>query len=194
MPPKTKLSTEELSFIGVMTSLSVATNYLMLSLTNVKLMDLFVFVSGYLRGPLVGVLVGCFTWLIYGTLNPYGFSLPILIATMSGESIYGIIGGLSSHFRIFGDFGFSSSFKGDVWSLNFKFAILGFFCTFIYDLYTNIISGLVSGLPIVAALILGIPFSLIHEVSNLILFFFGASILIGAIHRFTSKKEVSMYG
>jgi uncharacterized membrane protein len=61
---------------------------------NVKFMDLIVFVSGVVFGPLMGASVGVLTWLVYGTLNPYGFSLPILLATCTGESIYGIIGGM----------------------------------------------------------------------------------------------------
>lgn len=181
-----RLSTRELGFIGVMTGLCVASNYLMFSLPNVKLMDLFVFISGYAMGPLVGVLVGCFTWLVYGTLNPLGFSLPILLATMTGESLYGLAGGLATRLQLLDSHSLPFS-RGEFWISNLKFAFLGFFATFIYDLFTNVVSGLVIGLPIIVAVIAGVPFALSHEVSNFFFFFFGASVIIKAVRVFTVK-------
>jgi len=180
------LSTRQLGFVAVMTGLSVASNYLMLSIPNVKFMDLLVFVSGYVMGPFVGVLVGSFTWLVYGTLNPYGFSLPILFATMAGEGLYGLVGGLSPKLQLLDPRSSSISSEG-FWVSNIKFGFLGFLLTFVYDLFTNVVSGLLAGIPIVAAIIFGVPFALAHEVSNLFFFFFGASLTINAIRIFTIK-------
>lgn len=181
-----RLPTRDLSFVAVMTGLSVTTNYLLLSVPNVKFMDLFVFVSGFVAGPFVGVLVGAFTWLVYGTLNPYGFSLPILFATMVGESLYGLVGGLAGKFGLSVPNGVSVS-SGDFWISNLKFALLGFLITFVYDLFTNVISALVAELPILLTIIVGIPFALAHEVSNLFFFLFGASVTINAVRVFVVK-------
>ena len=183
-----KLSTRELGFVGVMTALCVASNYLMLSIVNVKFMDLFVFVSGYVMGPFVGILVGIFTWLVYGTLNPYGFSLPILFATIAGESLYGLVGGLASQLQL-QESRISSISNVRFWVSNVKFGTLGFLLTFVYDLFTNAISGLLAGLPIIVAIIVGVPFALAHEVSNFLFFFFGASLTINAIQIFTAKRR-----
>ena len=72
---------------------------------------------------------------------------------------------------------------GSSWLINSKFAVAGFLLTFVYDLFTNIVSGFVAGIPITVALISGIPFALAHEVSNTAFFFFGASSLVKAIGR-----------
>ena len=167
--------THKTSIIAVLTAACVASNYIMLGIVNVKFMDLIVFIAGYVFGAVIGVSIGVLTWLVYGTLNPYGFSIPILIATASGESIYGLVGGLLG----------KNSNLHDHTKLtnNLKFAITGFLLTFIYDQYTNIVAGLSVGLPIHVALISGIPFSLIHEFSNAVFFFVGASPAISAIVR-----------
>lgn len=158
------LSTRRIGVIAIMTAASLSTNYLLIGIANVKLMDLIVFTTGYVYGPFVGAIVGALTWLVYGTLNPYGFSLPILAATMLGETLYGLAGGLMGR----GGLG-KDSLTYDV----VRFGVIGFLLTFFYDLFTNVISGLVVGIPIPAALVAGIPFALIHELSNAFLFSLG---------------------
>ncbi len=161
------------SVIAVMTAACIVSNYLLIGVFNVKLMDLIVFSSGFLFGPSVGASVGILTWLVYGTLNPYGFSLPILVATSLMESLYGIVGGLLG----------SKGKMGVGFTANLKYGIVGFLLTFVYDLVTNIVSGLSSGIPLTVALITGIPFAIAHEGSNAVFFFLGAPPLISAVGR-----------
>ncbi len=181
------LSTRQASVIAVMTALCVSTNYLLIGVVNIKFMDIIVFVSGIVFGTVVGASVGILTWLVYGTLNPYGFSLPILVATCAGESLYGIIGGL---------LGFRSTKNDDkittprLWFINIKYAIVGFLLTFVYDLFTNIVSGVVVGLPVNVAIVTGIPFAVVHEVSNTAFFFVGALPLIKAIGRLYTDGSI----
>jgi hypothetical protein len=166
--------------VAVMTAACVSTNYMLIGVANVKFMDLIVFVSGMVFGPFAGASVGVLTWLVYGTLNPYGFSLPVLASTCTGESLYGVIGGL------LGNRAGGNSLEragGSPWFVNSKFAVAGFLLTFVYDLFTNIVSGLVAGIPMTVALISGIPFAMAHEISNMAFFFFGASPLVTAIGR-----------
>jgi len=167
------------SVIAVMTAACIVSNYLLIGVFNVKLMDLIVFSSGFLFGPSVGASVGILTWLVYGTLNPYGFSLPILVATSLMESLYGIVGGLMG----------SKGKMGVGFTSNLKYGIVGFLLTFIYDLVTNIVSGLSSGIPLAVALISGIPFAIVHEGSNAAFFFLGAHPLISAVSRLISYGE-----
>jgi len=182
-----QLSTKDLSRIAVMTALIVGLNYLMLPLVNIKLMDLLVFVTGYTMGSLSGVLVGCLVWLVYGTLNPYGFSLPILVATCLGESIYGFVGGLcaASRFKVPRNISVDNE---EFWASNVKLGVIGFLLTFLYDLFTNVVSGLTVGIPITTALIMGIPFMIPHQVSNFVFFTLGGTVLINAIRKFTVKE------
>jgi len=171
--PRLGLSTRQIGFVALMTAASVSTNYLLIGVVNVKLMDLFVFVSGLLYGPLVGASVGILTWLVYGTLNPYGFSLPILAVTMVGEALYGVAGGLLGR-RVL---------EGEGLIDGVKFGVLGFLLTALYDLLTNVASGLVVGIPIATALVAGVPFALIHEVSNALFFSVGVTPLLRALSR-----------
>jgi len=167
-----------------MTAACVSTNYLLIGITNIKLMDLIVFASGFIFGTYVGASVGLLTWLVYGTLNPYGFSLPILAATCAGESLYGVAGGLLGSRTVQGSHGKDIS---SILFINARFAILGFLLTFLYDFFTNIVSGFVAGIPITVALLSGIPFAIAHEFSNTAFFFIGASPLIRAMGRFYSE-------
>jgi hypothetical protein len=161
------------SVIAVMTAACIVSNYLLIGIFNVKLMDLIVFSSGFLFGAPVGASVGILTWLVYGTLNPYGFSLPVLISTSLMESLYGIVGGLLG----------AKGKMGAGLTSNLKYGIVGFLLTFVYDLVTNIVSGLSAGIPLTVALITGIPFAIAHEGSNAAFFFLGAPPLISAVGR-----------
>ena len=174
------ISTRQISIIAVMTATCVATNYLLVGVVNVKFMDLIIFVSGLTFGAVVGSSIGALTWLVYGTINPYGFSLPILVATCLSEMIYGLAGGVLGHL------GFSGNDNPDQIQMltdGFKFAFIGFLLTVIYDLITNIASALSLGLPIIAVLIAGILFALLHEVSNAFFFFFGVVPLVTIIKK-----------
>lgn len=179
-----QLSTRQVSIIVIMTATCLSTNYLMLGLVNVKFMDLIVFTLGLSLGSIVGVTVGVLTWLIYGTLNPYGFSLPILIATCIGESIYGLAGGVLKKSNFYDPSKIGSGYL----TAGTKFAILGFLLTFIYDQFTNVISALTVGIPLYIGLVMGVPFSIIHEASNAIFFFVGAAPLTYLIKRFYSRE------
>jgi len=183
------LSTQELGFIAVMTALCVTSNYAMIGLPNIKFMDLFVFVSGYCFGILPGLLVGVFTWLVYGTLNPYGFSLPIWVATSLGEGLYGLVGGLSKKFGLEVP-DLLRIRKKEYWICSIKIALLGFLLTSLYDLFTNVVSALTAGLPIPIVLIAGIPFAILHEGSNIAFFFWGGTTLIMIIQRIPMMRGV----
>lgn len=176
-------STRTLSFVALMTAINVVSNYAMIGIPNIKFMDLFVFVSGYLMGVFPGAIVGFLSWLVYGSLNPLGFDLGIYIATCLCEMLYGVAGGLFERFGLHSNLSSVNVKENIFWLTNFKFGIIGFLLTFIYDLFTNIVFGLIYGLPVPLALIRGVPFAIAHEVSNFFFFFFGCSILIKAIKK-----------
>jgi len=152
------------SVVATFTALILATNYALIGIPNVKLMDLLVFIAGFRFGCLVGASVGALSWCIYGTLNPYGFSLPILISTSLGETIYGLVGGLLRmpvHNPIN---------KAEWLTFSIKFGVFGFLLTFLYDLETNLVFAYTFGVPVPVALAMGVPFAVTHEVSNALLF------------------------
>lgn len=189
--PRDVLSTKILCLVIMLTSINLASNYAMIGIPNVKFMDLIVFISGYSIGLIPGVLVGVLTWLIYGTLNPWGFNLIILVATCLSETIYAIFGWLSRRFNLVSDISPSLNINGrNYWLMSLKFGIIGFFATFLYDLITNIASVVIVGLPPIMAIITGAWFAIIHEVSNFFFFFSCGIPLALLIKKLTFEKEV----
>jgi len=160
----------------------------MFPLFNVKFMDLLVFVSGFCFGSLPGVLVGVFTWLVYGTLNPLGLSLPVLVATTLGEAVFGFVGGLSRRFGLLRVPSVAKAERKEYLASGVQMALLGFLLTFFYDFFTNIVFGWSWGLPIVAALASGVPFAVLHQGSNLAFFLLGGPALIVAIQKVAPKE------
>lgn len=172
------MNTRRIAVIAVLVALAVGTNYAMMPLINVKLMDAIVFIGGVCFGPVVGALIGAFSWTVYGTLNPWGFSLHIWFATMFSESIYGVAGGLVRKSIN----GYHSGAKNSPVTICILFGTLGVFLTLIYDLITNIVFGYVSNLSILLAVIGGfVPFGILHVLSNALFFGLGCVPAIKAL-------------
>jgi len=148
--------------MAIMTALATALAYSTVALPNVTLMDVVVFIAGWTMGAAAGATVGCLSWLIYGVLNPYGFNPVVWASTVVCEAIYGLAGGLAKRTL------------SPVDRVRLKEALLlgglGFLATFAYDVATNIAYAVAFNVPWLLALILGAPFALVHELSNLIFF------------------------
>jgi len=154
----------KLSILVVFTALCLASNYALISLPQVKLMDFLVFTGGFLIGSVYGAAIGIFSWLVYGALNPYGFVPQIWLATMLSESLYGVIGG------IIGREFYKEDFGNSYFSLNVFFGVLGFILTFFYDLITNIVYAITFNVPVIVAIFTGAPYTILHQVFNAIVF------------------------
>lgn len=176
-----ELNTLEISVIAVLVSACLASNYALIWLPNVKVMDLIVFVSGLRFGAFIGGVVGILVWAIYGSINPYGFVLPIWLGCMAAESLFGVTGGLVRAYSLVN----SSNRR----RLSLEMAVIGVLLTFVYDLATNLLSALTISWfetrieTILAVIISGIPFAVAHEVSNGILFFLGVGPLPSSIEK-----------
>ena len=167
------------SMLAVMTSAAVATNYLLIGVINVKFMDLIVFTGGYLYGSVYGATLGALIWLVYGTVNPYGFNLLTLAATILGETLYGVAGAtLRRKLRVEAG-----------WGPDIRLGVIGFLLTFVYDLFTNVVSAFIAGIPVTVALISGVPFAVMHELSNAVFFAVGLPPLLQAIRSMTHVDE-----
>ena len=158
------MNTVKIAVIATFCALSIGTDYALIGLPNVKLMDLIVFVGGFLFGPVVGSSIGIFSWLIYGSMNPSGFEPRIWVATMLAETVYGITGGLLR--KALGPTGLGSQ----QFRLSVFFATMGFLPTVLFDLTTNIVYASVYNTPIVVAILVGAPFAVLHEGSNFLIF------------------------
>src|SRR2546425_12271009 len=62
----------KVSLIAVFTAISLGTNFAMIDIPNVKLMDSFVFIAAFLFGLEVGLGSAVSIWGVYGFASPYG--------------------------------------------------------------------------------------------------------------------------
>ena len=169
--------TRKVAAISMFTALAVATDYAMLPLANVKLMDSIVFVSALAFGLEVGVSVGALTWLVYGEINPLGPDGGVLLLVLVGsETIYAFLGCLVRRPLDQDQVGFPT--RSLLWGS------LGLIGAFVYDLITNVAPGLLAGMSpgqAVFLLVPGAPFMVAHEVSDFVFFAIVAPLLYGAI-------------
>jgi hypothetical protein len=165
-------TTRRIALIVMLSALCIGTNYALLPLPNVNVMDAIVFTTSLFFGVVPGTAVATISWLVYGTLNPLGLSLPILLIVIIGESIYVLAGQLV---RRTASGNPKSTDKG--LERNIVYGTAGLFSTLIYDLITNAIAGLVAYNSVWIGLLtmnVPIPLGIIHEASN---FFFFASVV-----------------
>ncbi|MEM4296992.1 MAG: hypothetical protein QW815_01325 [Nitrososphaerota archaeon] len=136
----------------------LTTNYILSGLPNVKLFDMLVFLATYLHGVRVGGSVAFLTWLVYGTVNPYGAApLPLLLVQISSEKIFVLCGYVARHLN-------HAGCKRLLWGLLGGMGALG------YDFLTNIYVGVFFYNNILLALIMGIPFSVAHTLADMAFF------------------------
>jgi hypothetical protein len=134
---------------------------------NVEFTSLIVFLVGALFGIPIGAGLGILVMFINGFFSPWGFGgLNIPFQTM-GMAMIGIGGGLYKREKA-GSYDVSSFVET---------AILGAFLTLVYDIITNLgfaITYWLAGTPILiaitTAMVSGAPLSLVHIVSNTIVF------------------------
>jgi len=174
--------------IAVFTATCLATNYALIGLPNIKVMDLIVFVAGLNFGVFVGATTGALIWMIYSWLNPYGvLGLPTWLLISFGQAMYGVVGGL---------LGKTTSWRSGNFPNNFKIelALWGFVLTLFYDLVSNIGFAVTYGIPLIYVLVTGwlVPpwFGIIHEVSNTILFSLATGPLVKVINGLLGGEDV----
>lgn len=172
--------TRRIALTTVLTALSVASNYALSWMPNLNLMDTIVMVSGALYGLQVAIPVAVLSWAIYGTLNPYGFNLPILVATTVSELLYAIAGRAMRGETLNGlrDGGLRNYL-----SLGAKLAVVGCLCTILYDLATNMAFAAVFGVHPLVALVQGVPFSVMHVLGNSQILLWAAPAIVKVLGR-----------
>ncbi len=120
-----------------------------------------VFASGFLLGVIEGGIVGALSMGIYTLVNPYGPPpLPVGVAQVLSMVFIGICGGLS----------FYLIYKKGMSPVTFVWTgTAGVLLTLFYDILTNLGVVIVAG-EFVPVMLAGVPFALIHLLSNAIIF------------------------
>lgn len=184
-----RVKAKDIGLITTLTALCVGSSYALISLPNINMMDLIVFVTGFVFGAPIGMATGIISWFIYGAINPLGFYTPIWLSTMAGEAVFGFAGGILGRINQKNPGSTTSIFRFRV-----EMGLWGLILTIIYDLFTNVVYAVSFQIPIVAAIVSGwfIPpwFGILHEASNLFLFSSTVHPLINAIKTIRGGEKV----
>lgn len=148
--------------VGVFAALAFGINTPLLALPNIELFSFSLFLSGLYMGKAGGAATALVAGIIFVFFNPNG-AQPILaigLVQLFGFLLFGFFGGLVRFMVL----------KKD--NIKLTIAVLlvaGLVLTFWYDLSTNLAFAYIFG-PFWPALVAGLSFSIIHIVSNTIIF------------------------
>lgn len=155
---------------SIFTALAIGLGFSLIMVPNIELITVIIFLAGLTLGVSWGVLVGGTAELIFSVLNPFGSGLvfpPLLLAQVLSMMIVGLAGGLMR--PLF--------FKREFSAKNIAgLAITGFILTFIFDSLTTLSYPISVGFDLpqtVGIYISGIGFTILHQVSNAIVFAIG---------------------
>ena len=158
---------ENLVRASIFCAMAIAMGYSLMMVPNIELITVTIFLSGITLNLKWGAMVGLVAMAIYSGLNPLGSGLsfpPLFFAQIIGMSLCGIIGGILKPIFFVKKFSFLKLFL---------LGLAGFLVTFLYDVLTLVSYPLFSGLGfpgIIASLIKGLGFTLLHEISNIFIF------------------------
>jgi len=154
---------------------------------NVEFTSLIVFLVGASSGAVLGGSLATIVMLVNGFLSPWGFAGLMLPFQIVGMVIVGVVGGLYGRTKK-GIYALSSC--GET-------AVLGAFLTLVYDIITNfgvavwyMLPGM-SMLPVfISVIVSGAIFSLVHVVSNFLVFLVAFFPLTRALQKFSGGERI----
>ncbi len=155
---------------SIFTALAIGLGFSLLMIPNIELITVIVFISGLTLGIGWGILVGGTAELIFSVLNPFGSGLvfpPLLISQVLAMIIIGTAGGILR--PLFFKQEFSAKRIAGL-------ALTGFILTFIFDSLTTLSYPYAAGFDwpqTVGIYISGIGFTVLHQISNAIVFAIG---------------------
>ncbi|MGB9561495.1 MAG: ECF transporter S component [bacterium] len=157
----------KITLIAAFVGLAVGFGYALAFLPNIELITFTIFTSGIILGPIYAALVGILSFSIYSAFNPYGMApLPLFIVQIFSGGIIGLFGGIFSK-------GLKKIKKHHLRAL--LASTIGIVVTVIYDILTNIAAYISIGNPELSLwvfIVAGLSFSLLHIISNGLVFFF----------------------
>ena len=163
---------------AVLVGLAVALGFGLAHVPNVELITLVVFVSGHLLGAWIGMMVGVVSMGLFTVLNPMG--MPVILLALSQVTAMALIG-------LFGGGTRTWVRHPPSWA---RLALCGLMATVFYDLVTNLVMALSLGMlgQLAQVLIAGLTFSVLHMVSNTVIFAAAGSGLI-AFRKYFKRME-----
>jgi len=145
---------------AVLVALAVALGFGLAHVPNVELITLTVFISGHLLGARIGLVTGAVSMGLFTMLNPMGVpAVPLAVAQVIAMALIGTFGGLIRFWVK----------RPRAWA---RLALCGLTVTIFYDVITNLVMALSLGMlgQLARILIAGLTFSLMHMISNTVIF------------------------
>jgi hypothetical protein len=178
-----------IALIGTFTALSIVLGYLMAYIPNLEVFTMMIFLSGFIMSKKEGAIIGLLSASIFTFFNPFGSSPPpLFIYQLIHYSLTGILGGLSKNFLRNKDY-FKPTEDLYIFRIMLLFGFLGAIITFIFDILSTLFGGFVVSITIdyfIATYLLGIVFTTIHLIGNILVFVF---ILPGLIQLITKLLD-----
>jgi len=154
-----------LTRLAMFIALGLVAGVALSGIPNVELVTAVCFIAGYMLGPGAGLLTGGLTEALFAGFNPMGSSFGlVLVAQVIGMAMAGLAGALAAHLV-------RGHAKGP-WYVGIMVG-LGMLTTIFFDLITNLAFPIMAGFSVSemwVTLAAGVPFALIHLVSNTLVF------------------------
>lgn len=145
-----------------MTALTLVGNYALVAIPNLELGSTVLFVTAYIFGAQMAIWSTLIMSVLFGVINPWGGFIPqIWISQVIGWFYIVAVG------SIMGRRGASGK---RVEPRKWELAITGAFVTFIFEQVTNLGYSATFGVPFFLAVTAAIPFTILHIVSNAVIF------------------------
>ncbi len=179
--------TFNIAIIGVFSSLTVVSGLLLAVIPNFELFSLMIFLAGFLFGKKNGLLITAISVIIFAFLNPMGASHVFLfISQMISYSILCLSGIIINTFLNEKEY-YKPAEDLYIFRVLILFGGVGFVWTIFSDIFLTLgmyipLLGIESEI-IVPILLAGIPFTIMHVISNILLFVF----LLPALIQVSSK-------
>jgi hypothetical protein len=152
---------------SIFSALAIGLGFSLLMIPNIEMITVIVFLAGLTLGKKWGIIVGGTSEMIFSSLNPFGSGLmfpPLLVSQVISMLLIGLAGGL-----------LRPLFYKKVYSkkMIILLSIFGFILTFVFDSLTSLSYPISMGFDFAQTFgiyIAGIGFTLIHQISNAIIF------------------------
>ncbi|MFW9795364.1 MAG: hypothetical protein ACFFEE_13740 [Candidatus Thorarchaeota archaeon] len=150
------------SITAIMTALALVGNYALVAVPNLELGSSILFLTAYIFGTHMAIWATLIMSLLFGVINPWGAFIPqIWLSQVIGWFYIVAIGSIMGRLGPNGE---------RLEPMKRELAATGAFVTFIFEQITNIGYSITFGVPFLLSVTAAIPFTLLHILSNSIIF------------------------
>ncbi|MFO8020342.1 MAG: hypothetical protein R6U96_17090 [Promethearchaeia archaeon] len=174
------------TIMAIFTALIIVLGFLLIYIPNIQLVFIMLFLSGFIMGKKDGAVIGLMSSFLFCFFNPMGASpLPLLVFQIVYYASIALIGGFMKDF--IKDKPYFQPQK-DLYKLKviLLFGSTGGLLTFIFDISTTMIHALFFFGTLEAfwpTYLIGISFTTVHLIANILLFIFVLPVLIQTIYK-----------